>query len=148
VTAARERLLASAQDVSGGGLAVASAECAAWSGLGARLQLRVGMAPAVDLFGESPSRVLVTAAPDDWERLAGLAAAHGLPVRRLGTVGGDRLVIELVGDGATGAAEGRGAGVADAVDVAVADLHHAWRYALPRALGEDADAAPLAVEER
>ena len=148
VTAARERLLASAQDVSGGGLAVASAECAAWSGLGARLQLRVGMAPAVDLFGESPSRVLVTAAPDDWERLAGLAAAHGLPVRRLGTVGGDRLVIELVGDGATGAAEGRGAGVADAVDVAIADLHHAWRYALPRALGEGADAAPLAVEER
>jgi hypothetical protein len=62
-------------------------------------------------------------------------------------VGGDRLVIDLVGDGATGAAEGRGAGVADAVDVAVADLHHAWWLALPRALGEDADAAPLAVEE-
>jgi phosphoribosylformylglycinamidine synthase len=148
LAAARARLLASAQDVSAGGLAVAAAECAVWSGLGARLQVRIGSAPSVDLFGESPSRVLATVAPDDWERLAGLAAAHGLPVRRLGTVGGDRLVIDLVGDGATGAAEERGAGVADAIDVAVADLAHAWRSALPRALGEDADAAPSGLEDR
>jgi phosphoribosylformylglycinamidine synthase len=141
LAAAAEGLLASAQDVSGGGLAVAAAECAMWAGIGARLQLPVGSAPAVDLFGESPGRVLVSASPDDWERLAGLAAAAGLAVRRLGTVAGRRLVIELLGDGATGAAEGRGAGVADALDVALADLEHAWRAALPRALGDDVDVA-------
>ena len=55
--------------------------------------------------------------------------------KTLGAVGGDRLVIELAGDGATGAAEGRGARVADAVDVALDDLRHAWRHGLPRALG-------------
>ena len=52
----RGELLASAQDVSGGGLAVALAECAIWSGLGARLQVAVGSTPSVDLFGESPGR--------------------------------------------------------------------------------------------
>ena len=52
-------------------------------------------------------------------------------------MGGDRLRIRLVGVGATGAAEERGAGVADEVDVALADLRKAWTQALPRALGED-----------
>jgi len=138
VAAAREGLLASAQDVSGGGLAVALAESAIWSGLGARLQVGVGSTASVDLFGESPGRVVVTTDPATWERLAGSAAANGLPIRRIGLVDGERLVIELVGEGATGAAEERGAGVADALDVDVQDLAHAWRSALPRALGEDA----------
>jgi len=60
-----------------------------------------------------------------------------LPIRAIGLVGGERLVIDLVGEGATGAAEERGAGVADTLDVAVQDLAHAWRSALPRALGEE-----------
>jgi phosphoribosylformylglycinamidine synthase len=138
VVAAREGLLASAQDVSGGGLAVAMAESAIWSGLGARLQLGVGSTPSVDLFGESPGRVVVSTDPAAWERLVASAAAHGLPARRLGLVDGEHLIIELVGEGATGAAEERGAGVADALDVEVRDLAHAWRSALPRALGEEA----------
>jgi phosphoribosylformylglycinamidine synthase len=142
LAAAHDGLLASAQDVSGGGLAVAAAEAAMWSGHGASLRLPVGSAPSVDLFGESPGRVLVSASPGDWERLAGLAAGQGLAVRRLGIVGGERLVIELIGDGATGAAEGRGAGVADTLDVALADLERAWRAALPRALGEEPPAVP------
>ena len=37
-----------------------------------------------------------------------LARQHGLPVETIGSVGGDRLVIELAGAGATGAAEERG----------------------------------------
>ena len=67
-----------------------------------------------------------------------LAAEHGVPLVELGVSGGERLVIDLVGEGATGAAEGRGARVADAVDVALADLRHAWDHGLPRALGEEA----------
>jgi phosphoribosylformylglycinamidine synthase len=138
VAAARDGLLASAQDVSGGGLAVAVAESAIWSGHGARLQIGVGSTPSVDLFGESPGRVVVSTDPTGWERLAASAAAYGLPARRLGLVDGERLIIELVGEGATGAAEERGAGVADALEVEVQDLAHAWRSALPRALGEEA----------
>jgi phosphoribosylformylglycinamidine synthase len=136
-SAARDGLLASAQDISGGGLAVAIAESSMWSGLGARCAVGVGSAPSVDLFGESPGRVVVTADPADRERLDMSAAAHGLPVEIIGVVGGARLVIELVRRGATGAAEERGSGVADAVDLPITDLEHAWRSALPRALGEE-----------
>jgi hypothetical protein len=51
------------------------------------------------------------------------------------THGGERVVVELAGSGATGSAEERGSRVADAVDVAIADLERAWRHGLPRALG-------------
>jgi phosphoribosylformylglycinamidine synthase len=136
LAAARGDLLASAQDVSGGGLAVALAECAIWSGLGARLQVAIGSTPSVDLFGESPGRVVVTVEPASWEALLASARSFDLPIRRLGLVGGQRLTIDLVGDRATGAAEERGAGVADALDVDLQELGHTWRSALPRALGE------------
>jgi phosphoribosylformylglycinamidine synthase II len=135
--AADRGLLRSAQDVSGGGLAVALAECAIWSGLGAVLELPVGSAPAVELFGEGPSRVVVTLRPADLPELERLAAAGELPLQPLGAVGGERLTIELVGGGATGAAEDRGADVADALDVPLTELEHAWRSGLPRALGDD-----------
>jgi len=136
-------LVASAQDVAGGGLAVALAECSIWSGLGAALRVRIAHSPAVDLFGESPSRLVVTARPRHAPALELLARQFGLPVETVGTVGGPRLVIELAGAGAIGAAEGRGSRVADPIDVAVADLVHAWEYGLARALQwEAASAAP------
>ncbi|TMD28561.1 MAG: phosphoribosylformylglycinamidine synthase II, partial [Chloroflexi bacterium] len=134
--AAARELLASAQDVSGGGLAVAIAECAMWGGQGAHLRLPVGGSPAVELFGESPSRLVLTSRPRHAPALMLLARQFGLPVERLGPVGGGRLVIELTGHGATGAAEERGARVADALDVALTDLRHAWDHGLARALGE------------
>ena len=79
LAAADARLLRSAQDVSGGGLAVALAECGIWSGLGADLELPVAAPPAVELFGEGPSRVVVSTAPDRWSSVAALAAEHRLP---------------------------------------------------------------------
>ncbi|MGZ3587574.1 MAG: phosphoribosylformylglycinamidine synthase subunit PurL [Candidatus Limnocylindrales bacterium] len=151
VTAACGGLLASAQDVSSGGLAVAVAEGAIWSGLGVELEVPVGSAPAVDLFGESPSRVVVTARPEAFAALTALAAEHAVPLQRLGSVGGERLVIRLVGQGATGAAEERGAGVADEVDETLGDLRRAWLTGLPRALGESpphgGEADPFAVAD-
>ncbi len=131
-------LVTAAQDVSRGGLAVALAEMAMWGGRGGRFRVAVAGAPAVALFGESPSRAVVTARTDGAPALVALAAEHGVPLVELGVSGGERLVIDLVGEGATGAAEGRGARVADAVDVALADLRHAWDHGLPRALGEEA----------
>jgi phosphoribosylformylglycinamidine synthase subunit PurL len=128
-------LVASAQDVSGGGLAVALAESAMWSGLGATTRLAVANSPAVELFGESPSRIVVTCRPRFAPALTLVARQHGLSVEALGTVGGNRLVIELTGAGATGAAEERGSRVADALEVPIADLRHAWDHGLARALG-------------
>ena len=80
--------------------------------------------------------MIVTCRPRHAPALLLLARQHGLPVEDLGAVGGDRLVIELVGQGATGASEERGSGIADAVDVPVADLLNAWEHGLARALGE------------
>jgi phosphoribosylformylglycinamidine synthase len=144
--AAARGLLESAQDVSAGGLAVAIAECALWGdgdrGLGATLRLAVGNSPAVDLFGESPSRIVVSALPRHVPALVLLARQHGLPIEDLGGVTArppdgspPRLVVELHGGGATGAAEDRGGYVADAVDVSLVDLRHAWDGGLERALG-------------
>jgi len=143
--AAARGLLESAQDVSGGGLAVALAECCLWAdgerGLGARLRIGVASSPAVDLFGESPSRIVVSAAPRHVPALVLLARQHGLPVEELGDVSapdGDapaRLVVELHGSGATGAAEDRGSRVADALIVGLDELRHAWEGGLSRALG-------------
>jgi phosphoribosylformylglycinamidine synthase subunit PurL len=134
--AAAARLLRSAQDVSGGGLAVALAEACIWGSHGAELTLPVALPPAVALFGESPSRVVVSVEPERWRDLAAVCAEHGVPCLRLGTVGGGRLRVRLSGDGATGAAEERGVTVADDIDRSVEDLRRAWQQALPRALGE------------
>jgi phosphoribosylformylglycinamidine synthase len=129
-------LVASAQDVSGGGLAVALAEGAMWGDLGAVARLGVSHSPAVDLFGEGPSRLIVTCRPRYAAALALLARQHGLPVESIGSVGGDRLVIELAASIAAGSVEDRGGGhVADALEVPVRDLRHAWEHGLARALG-------------
>jgi hypothetical protein len=53
-------------------------------------------------------------------------------VDEIGTVGGDRLVIELA---RSGTGEERGSSGADAVDVALADVRHAWEHGLSRSLG-------------
>ena len=128
-------LVNSAQDVSGGGLAVALAEGAMWGGLGASVRVPTSMSPAVELFGESPSRIVVSATPRYVPALTLLARQHGLPVETLGTVGGDRLRIQLVGTSSTGASEERGSTIADVLDVPLRDLGHAWDNGLTRALG-------------
>ena len=128
-------LVESAQDVSGGGLAVALAEAAMWGGRGAAVRVPTSMSPAVELFGESPSRVVVTTTQRHAPALALLARQHGLPVETLGSVGGDRLQIQLVGTSSTGASEERGSTIADVLDVPLTALRHAWDHGLTRALG-------------
>jgi hypothetical protein len=136
VAAAERRLLRSAQDVSGGGLAVAVAESAMWGGVGADLRLAWAGPPATGLFGEGPSRVVASTTPDDWVRLEALALAHGVPVERLGETGGTRLRIHLAGDGALGLIEERGNTRIDLLDAALDVLREAWEAGLPRALGD------------
>ncbi len=101
VAAAAERVLASAHDCSEGGLAVALAEsCFAGEepGLGADLQLDAlgpGLRDDVLLFAESGARMLVTTREP--ARLAELCGRHGLPLVRLGHVGGDHLRVTRAG---------------------------------------------------
>jgi phosphoribosylformylglycinamidine synthase len=128
-------LVTSAQDVSGGGLAVALAECAMWGGIGASVRVALAASPAVVLFGESPSRLVLSSTAAHAPALELLARQRGLPVERLGVVGGDALVIESTGAGPLGAAEDRGSRVADALEVSLVDLRRAWDHGLSRALG-------------
>jgi phosphoribosylformylglycinamidine synthase len=72
-----------AHDVSCGGLAVALAEAALWSGRGAELDLPDD---PLALFGEGGGQAVVACAPDVAARL------RGVPLRELGVVGGDELL--------------------------------------------------------
>jgi phosphoribosylformylglycinamidine synthase II len=107
-------VLLSAHDLSDGGLGVALAECCFAGeerGRGARLDPGpTSLREDVLLFSETPSRAIVTTRDD--LRMAELARRHGVRWARLGTVGGDRLVLS--------------SGGSSLIDVAVADLHSAW----------------------
>jgi phosphoribosylformylglycinamidine synthase len=81
--AVRSGALHSAHDVAEGGVAVALAECALASGLGATV------AGLDDLFGEGPGAFVVSGPPE-------AMAAFGTAARVIGEVGGDALTIEGV----------------------------------------------------
>lgn len=67
------------------------------------------------LFGEAPSRILVTVGRLSEEARERLARA-GVPFFELGTVGGDRLVIE------------------GALDLPVSELEATWERTIPAAM--------------
>jgi phosphoribosylformylglycinamidine synthase len=109
-------LLRSAHDCSEGGLAVALAESAFRSGLGAACPDVVGdLRPDAALFAETQSRVVISVAPADLVEVEERAARAGLPCRRLGTVGGDRLIIGPVDVGLDAAERAWRGGLADAL---------------------------------
>jgi hypothetical protein len=82
---------------------------------------------------DDPRRAL--AEEIDRRRAADGDAELGAVTERPGDGTSPRLVVELHGAGATGAAEDRGSRVADAIDVSLDDLRHAWEGGLARALG-------------
>jgi phosphoribosylformylglycinamidine synthase subunit PurSL len=90
--AIEDGLVASAHDVSDGGLAVAFAESALGFGLGAELDLN-GVPSATDredsiLFSESPGRFVVSVAPEKAERFE--KKMQGTVFRKAGRVRGDK----------------------------------------------------------
>jgi phosphoribosylformylglycinamidine synthase len=92
-------------DAAEGGLAVALAECAIAAGIGAELDLP---RDALTLFGEGGGQAIVACPPERVARLEG----GDVPLRRIGAVGGDRLL-----------------------GLPVEELAAAYEAALPEALG-------------
>ncbi len=94
VELARERLLCSAHDCSDGGLAVALAESAVLGGIGftGAGDLPEGRWDAA-LFGESPSRAVVSCAEAHVARVEAASREAGVPCARLGVTGGTRFAI-------------------------------------------------------
>jgi phosphoribosylformylglycinamidine synthase II len=107
-------VISSAHDLSDGGLAQALAESCLRNDIGAEVTLD-GDA-FVQLFSESASRCLVTVTPDSESKLLELAAAHGVPIAKLGRTGGGALA------------------VASYFDVDLATLRSAWTATLPAVL--------------
>jgi phosphoribosylformylglycinamidine synthase II len=105
ITLADERLMRSAHDCADGGLGVALAECCFGAGgIGAEASVegvRVSCDPVIDeaaaLFGESASRVVVSATPDNVTEVLSRAAAAGVPARVIGQTGGNLLRIAVAG---------------------------------------------------
>ncbi|MGE5275627.1 MAG: phosphoribosylformylglycinamidine synthase subunit PurL [Acidobacteriota bacterium] len=90
---AQMSVLDSAHDVSDGGLAVALAECAMKGGIGAEITLEAGLRLSALLFGESAGRAVITFAPEGQAAVEAAAKKAGVPLRRIGRVGGKRLKI-------------------------------------------------------
>ncbi len=116
----RSGLLKSAHDCSDGGLAVALAEACAIGSVGFQGSWGAGARPDAALFGEAQSRIIVSVAPANVEKLEAEARAHQAPLTRLGIVDGDRLVLQ------------------GALDVPVAELTATWEGGLEAALRDGA----------
>ena len=103
----RAGLVRSAHDCSEGGLAVAIAEsCFNPDGLlGAQIEIDdaahppspgsgvAGRPAATVLFNESQSRIVISCAPNDAEKILGVLKTKNIPHQKLGAVGGDTLSI-------------------------------------------------------
>ncbi|MBW3576896.1 MAG: phosphoribosylformylglycinamidine synthase subunit PurL [Actinobacteria bacterium] len=107
---ARDGVVASAHDISDGGLLAALTESALAGEVGVRFEPDAGVDPVQALFSEAPTRVVVSV---PCERVTDFEAAcreHEVWLRRAGTVGGDRIevvgVVDLPLDGARAAYEG------------------------------------------
>jgi phosphoribosylformylglycinamidine synthase subunit PurL len=94
-TLIERRIATAVHDLSDGGLAVAIAEMAMASGIGADLQAAPAgpIPPAAFWFGEDQARYVLTVRDGDLAMVLDLAGAGGVPVARLGTSGGTALLL-------------------------------------------------------
>jgi phosphoribosylformylglycinamidine synthase len=127
----------SAHDCSDGGLAVALAEsCFSSYGreaIGARIDLSehaklsgIGNAPAL-LFGESPSRIIISLKPEHVSEVKNIARQAGVACAVIGEVGGNTLSV---------ACDGK-----PLIEATVASMEEAWRGALSTYLDDPSQMA-------
>ncbi|MFD2114377.1 phosphoribosylformylglycinamidine synthase subunit PurL [Paenibacillus yanchengensis] len=113
----RAGLVASAHDLSEGGLAVAIAESAISGKLGAKVALETTLRADHLLFSESQSRILLSVKKENVEQLASVLKEHDVTYATIGEVTGSQLQIEV-----NGAAK---------IDAPVANLEKVWKEAIP-----------------
>jgi phosphoribosylformylglycinamidine (FGAM) synthase-like enzyme len=90
-------VLASAHDVSDGGIAVCLAESCIARGVGAAIQLGLhGGRELAKLWSEEPSRVVISYRAEHAADLIARSQAAGVPFSVLGETGGDALIIDEV----------------------------------------------------
>jgi len=120
----QDGLLDSVHDCSDGGIAVALAEKTFPKGMGAKVELASeGLPPTFVLFGEDPSRIVVSCDPAHLARIKEVAGTHGVAADKIGETIPGRLEIML--DGKT------------VISAAVSELNQAYEGALEAALKTD-----------
>ncbi len=127
LSAIESGIISSAHDCSEGGLAVSLAEsCVTNAGrmLGASIKLddfkKGDIRMDEILFGEAPSRIVVSLGKDKLGALEKIAKKHSVPCQVMGNVGGDKLSLRC--------------GDKTVVDVLLKTLSNTWRNAIPSRL--------------
>lgn len=120
-------LIESAHDCSEGGLAVALTECCISSPnlWGAKINLKANLRLDALLFGESQSRIVVTAKEKDLNNLKEIASHYKIPFSEIGKVGGERLKISF------------GSGENILIDLPVKDMVDLYDHAIERIMEEE-----------
>jgi len=113
-------IIRSAHDTAEGGLAVALAESAMSSGLGAAIDLPATGSAGLELFGERTATVVVSSSPDNRDAIRSLAAQSGVNLILIGSVRADRLSVSHDG--------------AKLIDLPVTALVSTYEAAIPKAL--------------
>jgi len=90
VTANQNKLFTAAHDLSQGGLAATLTEMVLRHNVGAQVTLNN---PGNSLVSETPGRVVVAIASDQAPSLLALAGAKNIPLAKIGSTGGDALII-------------------------------------------------------
>ncbi|MFD1954876.1 phosphoribosylformylglycinamidine synthase subunit PurL [Paenibacillus thailandensis] len=115
--AIQQGLVASAHDLSEGGLAVALAESCISGGIGATADVKTELRPDQVLFSETQSRILLSAKPEQAEALQAYLTEQGVANAAIGKVGGTSLTISV--NGKTG------------IGSEVKHLEKVWKDAIP-----------------
>jgi phosphoribosylformylglycinamidine synthase subunit PurL len=110
----------SAHDCAEGGLAVAVAESCVGSGLGAKLELNCEERVDALLFGEAPTRIILSVPAGKGAEIVDVAKLQGVYAWKVGSVFGNRLDVSVNGT--------------QEITLAVDELKTAWKDTLPNYL--------------
>ncbi|MGE4358140.1 MAG: AIR synthase-related protein, partial [Candidatus Omnitrophota bacterium] len=117
-----KRIIKSAHDCAEGGIAIALVESCLgnpYQRIGAKVKLSSQrIRTDALLFGESQSRVILSAEPKNISKIIKIARKNKVPVSVIGEVGGDRLIIDGL------------------LDVAITQIYEVWSKAIENYLKE------------
>ncbi len=118
----REGIVESAHDIADGGLVVALAECAFSSyrrkAVGLKVEIESELSIAALLFGETPSRIILSIAENNVERALEIAREMNAAAAVIGKTGGEHIEISVGGE--------------TVINRQLAEVESEWRDALPR----------------
>jgi phosphoribosylformylglycinamidine (FGAM) synthase-like enzyme len=112
-------LVASAHDLSDGGLAVALAESCISGGIGAEVNFQTELRSDIALFSESQSRILISAHESKSQELITWITQQAVPYQVLGLVKGNELAVQV------------NAQATKAIQSPISQLEKVWKDAIP-----------------